>query len=112
MDSLRTPFKCGEIVVGPSFKRGEFDSHATDCPFVFRHDGQFLMTFVGWDGIGYRTGLATSPDLLSSLERGPDNNFAAVEVRRKRCAERGARCAERGSRCAGMTKTYSDGHLL
>ncbi len=70
MHTLRTPFKGGKIVVGPSFKRGEFDSHAVDCPFLFRHDGRFLMTFVGWDGIGYRTGLASSPDLLSWQKEG------------------------------------------
>lgn len=70
MDLLKTPFKRGEIVVGPSFKKGAFDSHATDCPFVFRHDGQFLMTFVGWDGIGYRTGLASSPDLHAWQKEG------------------------------------------
>jgi predicted GH43/DUF377 family glycosyl hydrolase len=67
---FETPFKRNEIVVGPSFKAGAFDSHATDCPFVFRHGEEFLMTFVGWDGVGYRTGIASSPDLHSWEKQG------------------------------------------
>lgn len=68
--SVRTPRKHGSIVVPPSFTAGSFDSHATDCPFVFEHDGRFLMTFVGWDGIGYRTGLAVSTDLVNWSKHG------------------------------------------
>jgi len=61
---LRTPEKINTIIVGPSLKQGEYDSHTVDCPFVFRHDDRYYMTFVGYDTIGYRTGLANSTDLL------------------------------------------------
>jgi predicted GH43/DUF377 family glycosyl hydrolase len=37
---------------------------------VFKHDGRFYMTFVGWDGTGYRTGLAESDDLATWNKRG------------------------------------------
>jgi predicted GH43/DUF377 family glycosyl hydrolase len=59
-----TPHKYGRLVLGPSRMDGEFDSRSVDCPFIFRHDGQFYLTYIGWDGIGYQTGLASSTDLL------------------------------------------------
>ncbi|HEY3340528.1 MAG TPA: hypothetical protein VGK81_00865, partial [Anaerolineae bacterium] len=61
---LRTPNKQAQLAIAPSYVRGAFDSHAVDCPFVFAYSGRYYMTFVGWDSIGYRTGLATSDDLL------------------------------------------------
>ena len=76
-DLLRTPHKLGRLVLSPSYRKGEFDSHAVDCPFVFRHEGAYYMTYVGWDRVGYRTGLARSSDLLEwtrvgmILDRGP-----------------------------------------
>jgi predicted GH43/DUF377 family glycosyl hydrolase len=60
---LRTPHKIGRLVLRPSYAKGEFDSHAVDCPFPFVHNGTYYMTYVGWDGTGYRTGLAKSDDL-------------------------------------------------
>jgi len=77
LGKLRTPHKRNKLVLAPSFKKGEFDSHAVDCPFPFQHEGSFHMSFVGWDGIGYQTGLASSEDLLTwerrrlLLGRGP-----------------------------------------
>ena len=74
---LRTPHKHPELVLAPSYKRGAYDSHAIDAPFVFAHRGRFYMTHIGWDGIGYRTGLASSADLIHwrkegvILDRGP-----------------------------------------
>ncbi len=74
---LRTPHKVGRLLLEPSRRRGQFDSHLVDCPFPFAMDGRYWMTFVGWDGIGYRTGLASSDDLLAwrreglVLDRGP-----------------------------------------
>ena len=56
-----TPYKFGKLVVSPSGVDGEFDGKTVDCPFVFHHDGRFYMTYVGWDGTGYQTGLASSP---------------------------------------------------
>lgn len=67
---LQTPRKHEELILAPSFKAGTFDSHAVDCPFLFHHDGRFWMTYVGWDGIGYQTGLASSSDLLNWKKEG------------------------------------------
>jgi predicted GH43/DUF377 family glycosyl hydrolase len=61
---LRTPHKVGRLVLTPSYKRGAFDSHAVDCPFLYQHEGRYYMTYIGWDGRGYQTGLASSDDLL------------------------------------------------
>jgi predicted GH43/DUF377 family glycosyl hydrolase len=77
IELLRTPRKAGRLLVAPSRRRGEFDSHAVDAPFLFAGDGRFWMTFIGWDTVGYRTGLASSDDLLTwhkeglILDRGP-----------------------------------------
>ena len=62
---------------GMLFRLGDFDSHGVDCPFPFAHKGRYFMTYVGYDGTGYRTGLASSDDLKSwqkeglILDRGP-----------------------------------------
>lgn len=58
-----------EWVLGPSYKAGQFDSHAVDCPFPFRHEGRFCLTFIGFDGTGYQTGIAESEDLLNWTNR-------------------------------------------
>ena len=70
LESVRTPKKLGRLVLSPSYRRGAFDSHAIDCPFLFSHAGGFFMTFVGWDGIGYQTGLARSDDLVNWRKEG------------------------------------------
>lgn len=67
---IRTPKKQGRLVIAPSYRQGTFDSHAVDCPFPFRHDGSYWMTYIGWDGIGYQTGLASSDDLIHWKKRG------------------------------------------
>ncbi|MFH1568939.1 MAG: hypothetical protein ABIL09_13155 [Gemmatimonadota bacterium] len=83
---LRTPHKLGRLVLAPSLRRGAFDNHAVDCPFPFRHDGRYLMTYIGWDGIGYRTGLASSDDLLTwrkeglLIDRGPAGSVMEYNV--------------------------------
>lgn len=64
MSRYQTPHKLNRLVVAPSFDQGSFDSLAVDSPFLFSMDGCFGMTFIGWDGIGYRTGLAFSKDLI------------------------------------------------
>ena len=85
-ESIRTPNKHGRLVVPPSFEEGAFDSHATDCPFVFRHEDKYMMTFVGWDGVGYRTGLAESDDLVTwrklgmIIDRGPVGSVTEYNV--------------------------------
>ena len=59
-----TPNKYGMPVLEASGVEGSFDCRAVDCPTVFRHNGSFYMMYVGFDGIGYQTGLARSDDLL------------------------------------------------
>lgn len=86
LSRVRTPRKHPELVLAASYRRGEFDSHAVDCPFLFRHDGRFAMTFIGFDGIGYRTGLASSDCLLHwrkeglLIDRGPKGSVTEFNV--------------------------------
>ena len=70
LDQLRTPHKLGRLVIEPSGREGDFDRLAADCPFPFRHAGRFHMTYIGWDGQGYQTGLASSDDLLTWHKQG------------------------------------------
>lgn len=63
-DAIKTPHKFGALVIEPSLNEGTFDSHLADCPFPFYHDGKYWMTYIGWDSVGYRTGLASSNDLV------------------------------------------------
>lgn len=70
MRKLRTPHKFPELVLKASYEKGEFDALAVDCPFVFRHKRRFYMTYVGFDGTGYRTGFASSGDLLKWEKEG------------------------------------------
>lgn len=81
-----TPYKWGKLVLGPSRINGEFDSRSVDCPFVFRHNGRFYLTYVGWDGIGYQTGLAVSSNLTHwqrlgcILKRDPASEIARYNI--------------------------------
>lgn len=59
-----TPYKLGRPILEPSGAHGTFDSYGVDSPFVFFHNGKYKMMYVGYDGIGYQTGLAESDDLL------------------------------------------------
>jgi predicted GH43/DUF377 family glycosyl hydrolase len=61
---LETPRKLGHPVLGPTGNAGDFDALAIDCPNVFRHDDRWHMMYIGFDGSGYRTGLAVSDNLL------------------------------------------------
>jgi len=60
-----TPYKYGKLVLAADPAPGAFDSRAVDCPFVFQHSGEFYMMYIGFDGTGYQTGLASSRDLTS-----------------------------------------------
>ena len=69
--AYRTPYKYPKLLLGPSKPAasnappvpGEaFDSRSVDDPIVFRADGRFYMLYIGFDGTGYQTGLATSTD--------------------------------------------------
>lgn len=70
LGTVRTPLKHNQIVLAPTGRLGDFDSHGVDCAFPFRHEGKYYMTYVGWDGRGYRTGLATSTDLVNWEKEG------------------------------------------
>jgi len=61
---FRTPYKYGRRVLEKSGIAGSFDERSVDCPFVFSANGHFYMTYVGYDGTGYQTGLAESDDLV------------------------------------------------
>lgn len=65
IDSYLTPYKYGKPVLVGSGEEGSFDKNAVDCPFVFQHNDKFYMMYVGFDGTGYQTALATSDDLLN-----------------------------------------------
>ena len=60
---FETPYKYGKLVLEASQDAAAFDCRSVDCPFVFRHNGQFYMAYVGYDGTGYQTGLASSRNL-------------------------------------------------
>lgn len=70
LSSYRTPYKLDKLVLAGSGVAGDFDNKAVDCPFVFRHLNRFYMTFVGFDGTGYQTGLASSNDLIAWKREG------------------------------------------
>jgi predicted GH43/DUF377 family glycosyl hydrolase len=61
----RTTYKYGKLVVEASKQPDAFDSRSVDCPFPFHHADRFYMTYVGFDGTGYQTGLASSSDLVT-----------------------------------------------
>lgn len=56
--------KLGTALLAPAGAEDTYDSQGVDCPFVFRHNDRYYMLHVGFDGIGYRTALAESTDLL------------------------------------------------
>jgi hypothetical protein len=60
----RTPYKYPELVLKGTGNKPDFDSLAVDDPIVFRANSSFYMLYIGFDGTGYQTGLATSSDLL------------------------------------------------
>lgn len=77
--ALETPYKLNRLVLRGTGASGDFDDKFVDCPFVFRLGDEFRMTYIGFDGTGYQTGLARSADLVNwtrvecILRRQPDN---------------------------------------
>jgi predicted GH43/DUF377 family glycosyl hydrolase len=69
-DRIGTPYKLGKYVLNASGTQGSFDAISVDGPFIFRHKGRYYMTFIGFDGIGYQTGLASSSDLVNWQKEG------------------------------------------
>lgn len=82
----RTPYKYGKLVLGPSHVPNSFDEKSVDCPFVFYHDGKFHLTYVGFDGTGYQTGLAVSDNLVDwqrigvILGRDPKDQYTRYNI--------------------------------
>ncbi len=66
----RTPYKYGKLVLGGSQQSGAFDEKFADCPFVFSNGDKFYLTYVGFDGKGYQTGIAESDDLVNWTRKG------------------------------------------
>jgi predicted GH43/DUF377 family glycosyl hydrolase len=60
----RTPYKYPQLLLKASDDKTAFDSRSLDDPIVFRANGSFYMLYIGFDGTGYQTGLASSDDLL------------------------------------------------
>lgn len=113
----RTPYKHPRLVLAATGTPGAFDEAAVDKPFVFRHDGRFLMTYVGFDGEGYQTGLAESGDLLQWRRRGlilgrdPDDpvtrhNIAMDSILRENALHGPARLKKVDGRYLGAWNAY------
>ncbi|QGR00302.1 hypothetical protein EHS13_29555 [Paenibacillus psychroresistens] len=64
VEHLATPHKWGRQVVQGSGIAGSFDEKGVDCPFVFYHNDLFHMMYIGFNGEGYQTALATSSNLI------------------------------------------------
>lgn len=93
LEEIQTPQKVGRLLIAPSEDSSAFDCMGVDCAFPYFHDGKYYMTYVGWDGRGYRTGLASSDDLLHwqkegmIIDRGPagsttEHNVALTSILR------------------------------
>lgn len=57
-DETKVPFKYGVVLKGSN-------GHTADCPNVFRQGDLWYMVHNEFDGVGYSTHLASSPDLLT-----------------------------------------------
>ncbi len=62
--AYRTPYKYPELILKATGNKSDFDGLTVDDPIVFRANGRFYMLYIGYDGAGYQTGLASSTDLL------------------------------------------------
>lgn len=60
----RTPYKYPELLLRGTGNKADFDALSVDDPIVFRANGRFYMLYIGFDGTGYQTGLASSADLV------------------------------------------------
>lgn len=62
---FRTPYHYGKLILTKGDDPKGYDSKFVDAPFVFKANGRFYMTFYGFDGTGYQSGLAESDDLIN-----------------------------------------------
>lgn len=81
ISKFSTPYRQKQPVFKPSSNDESFDSQFIDAPFIYQHNNKWWMTYVGFDGKGYRTGLAVSENLLDwkrigvILDYGKENDF-------------------------------------
>jgi hypothetical protein len=57
-EKIKTPHKYGLVMIAPD------KSKKLDCPSIFRKGNSWYMSYIIYDGRGYETWLAASPDLL------------------------------------------------
>jgi Glycosyl hydrolases family 32 N-terminal domain len=65
LSPYRTPYKFPKLILPATGTKGDFDERSVDDPIVFYANNQFNMLYIGFDGTGYQTGLATSQDLIT-----------------------------------------------
>ena len=65
IENLLTPYKYGKPILAPSGEKGTFDCYGVDNARIFRHNGKIYMFYIGFDGQGYHTALATSEDMIN-----------------------------------------------
>lgn len=115
--ALETPYKLNRLVLRSSGVAGDFDEKFVDCPFVFRVGNEFRMTYIGFDGTGYQTGLARSSDLIRwtrvgcILRRRPDEpvfryNIAMMWIVRENGALSSAKLKKVRGRYLGAWHAY------
>jgi predicted GH43/DUF377 family glycosyl hydrolase len=69
-EEVKTPYKYGLVLVP------EDQSKMVDSPTVFRENNKWFMTYIVFDGKGYETWLAESPDLLHWETKGRILSFS------------------------------------
>jgi predicted GH43/DUF377 family glycosyl hydrolase len=74
-EEIKTPYKYGLVMVSPNA------SKKTDCPSIFRKGKLWFMTYLIYDGRGYETWLAKSPDLLKWENMGCIMSFSSDSTR-------------------------------
>jgi predicted GH43/DUF377 family glycosyl hydrolase len=84
--SLETPYKYEKLILSAAPDSSAFDGKSVDCPFVFKRDDRFYMVYVGFDGTGYQTGLASSVNLIDwqrqgcILRRDPQSDVTRYDI--------------------------------
>ncbi len=63
-EKIKTPYKYGVVFRHPDTTK------MIDSPTIFQWEGKWFMTYIVFDGRGYETWLAESPDLLQWTTRG------------------------------------------
>ncbi len=114
---FRTPYKYPTRILSGSGVPGSFDEKAVDCPFVFSAHGKFYLTYVGFDGRGYQTGICESDDLVHWTRKGlimardpsdpiTRHNIACASILRENELESPARLVKVGGRYVAAWHAY------